>query len=144
MVGLSVHGHEGVVVMKSVLSSCGEEAGQNTNSSLPTHCTDVVGITNYIDIGFQMISDVGSADQSTMRLGASWQMNKNVLLKARAGLDGFSASAVFRSWWQPAFTLGLVAGYDLSSGQARGGATLAVESYRTLRCVGGLALFLQV
>lgn len=96
----------------------------------------MIGITNYVDIGFQMVTDVDSADRSTMRLGASWQVNKNVMVKARAGLDGFSASAIFRSWWQPAFTLGAVVGYDLRSGQARAGATVAVESYRNLRCVG--------
>lgn len=96
----------------------------------------MIGITNYVDIGFQMVTDVDSADRSSMRLGASWQVNKNVMVKARAGLDGFSASAIFRSWWQPAFTLGAVVGYDLRSGQARAGATVAVESYRNLRWVG--------
>lgn len=158
---------------------------------LPTHsCADVVGITNYVDIGFQMVSDMQSAQGSVLRFGASWQVrrsslrgvggrfrtcaytalsltsptntqdasaeevcgcalphrlphnctpqaNKNVMLKARAGLDGVSAAAVFRSWWQPAFTAGLAASYDLRTGQPRFGATAAIESYRHLRQVIG-------
>ncbi|RMZ56210.1 hypothetical protein APUTEX25_002400 [Auxenochlorella protothecoides] len=98
---------------------------------------DVVGITNYVDIGFQMVSDMQSAQGSVLRFGASWQANKNVMLKARAGLDGVSAAAVFRSWWQPAFTAGLAASYDLRTGQPRFGATAAIESYRHLRQVIG-------
>lgn len=35
---------------------------------------DVLGITNYLDIGFQMVSDMKQADQSVLRIGASWQV----------------------------------------------------------------------
>jgi len=87
----------------------------------PLEKGDVVGITNYLDVGLEMVVDTGSgsgypattsssvssSQPPTMRLGASWQANKNTLLKARAGLDGVAASFILRSWWQPAFTLGL-------------------------------------
>lgn len=64
----------------------------------------------------------------------SRQANKNVMVKARAGLDGFSVAAVVRSWWQPAFTCALAAAYDLRTGQTRLGATAAIESFHHLRC----------
>jgi hypothetical protein len=88
----------------------------------PLEKGDVVGITNYLDVGLEMVVDTGgtgsgyptttsssvsSSQPPIMRLGASWQANKNVLVKARAGLDGVAASFILRSWWQPAFTLGL-------------------------------------
>ena len=36
--------------------------------------SDVVGITNYLDVGFRMATDLGGVQGSVMQLGASWQV----------------------------------------------------------------------
>lgn len=36
---------------------------------------------------------------------AAPQVNKNIKVKARVGLDGAAAAIVMRSWWQPSFTV---------------------------------------
>lgn len=86
----------------------------------------------------QMVTDLGGSQGSAMRLGASWQVNKNVLLKGRVGLDGIAAAVVFRSWWQPSFTLGAVANLDFRSRQPRYGLYAAAESFQNLRWVWGV------
>ena len=100
----------------------------------------MVGITNYIDVAFQMVTDLdpeagpaAGAGASGMRLAAAWQTNKNVMVKGRVGLDGLAAAVVIKSWWQPAFTLGLAASKGFDGRTAKLGLTAAVESYRSLR-----------
>jgi hypothetical protein len=61
----------------------------------PPSFPDVVGITNYLDIGFQMSNNLAGSGPSSMALAASWQANKNVALKARAGLEGVAGGC----WW---------------------------------------------
>lgn len=99
----------------------------------PFESSDVVGITNYFDVGFRMVSDLQGATGSNMQLGASWQANKNVLVKAQVGLAGASLAAVFKSWWQPAFTLAGTAGVDFATGRSRFGLTAAVETFKNIR-----------
>ena len=58
----------------------------STGSCLPSELAlccfdlfaDVVGITNYIDVGFQMVTDLSGAREAAMRLGASWQVGRGV------------------------------------------------------------------
>lgn len=103
----------------------------------PFEKNEVVGITNYVDVAFQMVADMVPASTSgiesrsynsstrgggggghtitsttsttnnnnnnLLRLGISWQANKNVLIKGRAGFDGIGMAAVFKSWWQVCF-----------------------------------------
>ncbi len=64
-------------------------------------------------------------------------MNKNVKVKARVGLDGAAAALVLRSWWQPSFTMGAAAVYDLRSRLPKWGLTLAIENWSALRCAHG-------
>ena len=103
----------------------------------PLEKGDVVGISNYIDVGLQMITHVHAEPQpspAVMRVAASWQANKNVLVKASAGLDGICLSGVLRSWWQPAFTVGAAVRHSLQRGSSvRYGLTLNVETWRNLR-----------
>ncbi|PSC76152.1 solanesyl diphosphate synthase [Micractinium conductrix] len=99
----------------------------------PFESSDVVGITNYLDVGFRMTSDIGSAAGSQMQLAASWQANKNVMVKAQVGLHGASVATVFKSWWQPAFTLAGAAGVDWATGRTRIGLTAAVETFKSIR-----------
>ncbi|KAL4515886.1 hypothetical protein Ndes2526B_g00602 [Nannochloris sp. 'desiccata'] len=136
----------------------------------PLEKNDVVGISNYLDLAFQMVTDLsasGSSASSTMsssgvgvgsgsgidsrsingryyntsnsggmRLAAAWQANKNIQLKARVSLDGAAAGVILKSWWQPAFTLGLAISKPFVSGvsaPARLGVTATLESYKALR-----------
>jgi hypothetical protein len=55
------------------------------------------------------------------------------MVKGRVGLDGVAAAAVFKSWWQPSFTLGCAAKYDFAAQKTRFGLTAAVETYSSLR-----------
>jgi hypothetical protein len=138
----------------------------------PLEKNDVVGISNYLDLAFQMVTDLSSGGSSGsrgigagegnlnnassfnatnntlgissghntgspgMRLAAAWQANKNVQVKARLGLDGAAAGVIIKSWWQPAFTLGLAISKPFVNGvsaPARLGVTATLESYKALR-----------
>jgi len=135
----------------------------------PLEKNDVVGISNYLDLAFQMVTDLSATDSSAsstrpssggvgvgsdisdtssggryynsshsggMRLAAAWQANKNVHLKARLGLDGAAAGVILKSWWQPAFTLGLAISKPFVNGvsvPARLGVTATLESYKNLK-----------
>jgi hypothetical protein len=61
------------------------------------------------------------------------QANKNVLVKGQVSLAGASVAAVFKSWWQPSFTLAGAATYDFASGRTRFGVTAAVETFKHIR-----------
>lgn len=130
----------------------------------PLEKNDVVGISNYLDLAFQMVTDLSASDSRDgdgvgsrdigntrssdgryynttansggMRLAAAWQANKNIQLKARLGLDGAAAGVIIKSWWQPAFTLGLAISKPFVNGvsaPARLGVTATLESYKNLR-----------
>lgn len=79
----------------------------------PFEGEEVIAITNYIDIGFEFQQSLeGSKPSSskadnelpTMQIGASWQANKNFLLKAKLGMFSTGVAFMFKSWWQPSFT----------------------------------------
>ncbi|KAJ0682092.1 hypothetical protein HanPI659440_Chr16g0643501 [Helianthus annuus] len=77
----------------------------------PLEDNEVVGITNYIDFGFELqtrIDDENTSNDihdSTFRVAASWQANKNILTKA--GPLGSSFCLAFKSWWKPSFTFSM-------------------------------------
>ncbi|KAI5425821.1 hypothetical protein KIW84_031588 [Lathyrus oleraceus] len=63
----------------------------------------VVGITNYIDFGFELQTSVDDAiaansiSDSTFQIGASWQANKDFLLKAKVGPKSSTLDVAFKS-----------------------------------------------
>ncbi|XP_035830409.1 uncharacterized protein LOC110944617 isoform X2 [Helianthus annuus] len=79
----------------------------------PLEDNEVVGITNYIDFGFEVqtrIDDEKTSNDihdSTFRVAASWQANKNILVKTKAGPLGSSFCLAFKSWWKPSFTFSM-------------------------------------
>ena len=127
----------------------------------PLEKNDVVGISNYLDLAFQMTTDLSngqggsnttvgsessgveqggelrnSGSSSGMRIAAAWQANKNVQVKARLGLDGAAAGLIIKSWWQPAFTMGFAISKPFIGGVSapvRLGVTATLESYKHLR-----------
>ncbi|KAI4389093.1 hypothetical protein MLD38_001356 [Melastoma candidum] len=103
----------------------------------PLEVDDVVGITNYIDFGFELQTSVDdtkspkdNAADSTFQVGASWQANKNFLLKGKMGPLGSSLALAFKSWWKPSFTFSISATRDRRTGSISHGFGVRVENIR--------------
>ncbi|KAL2335679.1 hypothetical protein Fmac_016892 [Flemingia macrophylla] len=102
----------------------------------PLEENSVVGITNYIDFGFELQTSVDDAiagnniSDSTFQIGASWQANKNFLLKAKAGPQSSSMAFAFKSWWKPSFTFSISATRDRADGKMQYGFGIQSESLR--------------
>lgn len=81
----------------------------------PLERGDVVAITNYLDMGLQMAIPLdASADRDGfMRMAAAWQVNKNVLVKAKLGTDALSLGLALKSWTVPAVTVAASVGWDV-------------------------------
>jgi hypothetical protein len=62
--------------------------------------SSVKGITNYLDLGIRLAAPLAPSGAAAFEMGASWQLNKNVLVKARLGSSSQSVALVFKSWWQ--------------------------------------------
>uniref|UniRef100_A0A0R0JPH3 Uncharacterized protein n=1 Tax=Glycine max TaxID=3847 RepID=A0A0R0JPH3_SOYBN len=71
----------------------------------PLEENSVVGITNYIDFGFEL--QTWYSFYPTFQIGASWQANKNFMLKAKVGPSSSSMALAFKSWWKPSFTFSI-------------------------------------
>ncbi|XP_073155442.1 uncharacterized protein [Henckelia pumila] len=102
----------------------------------PLEENEIVGITNYIDFGFELqtrVDDVKSPNNiqdSTFQVAASWQANKNFLLKAKAGPLSSSIALAFKSWWKPSFTFSLSAVRDRTKGETSFGFGIRVDNIR--------------
>ncbi|XP_052196607.1 uncharacterized protein LOC127803965 isoform X2 [Diospyros lotus] len=101
----------------------------------PLEENEVVGITNYIDFGFELqtrIDDKTSnvTSDSTFQVGASWQANKNFLLKGKVGPLSSSAALAFKSWWKPSFTFSISATRDRGVGKTAFGFGIHVDNVR--------------
>ncbi|XP_015879252.3 uncharacterized protein LOC107415441 [Ziziphus jujuba] len=103
----------------------------------PLEENEVVGITNYIDFGFELQTRVDDAkttsnktSDSTFQIGASWQANKNFLLKGKVGPLSSSVALAFKSWWKPSFTFGISATRDHTFGRTGYGFGLRIEDLR--------------
>ena len=62
-----------------------------------------------------------------------FQVNSNVMLKARGGTDKVSAAVVLKSWWNPSFTFAACAGFDLKRRWPSFGVMLNVDTDSELR-----------
>ncbi|KAF5479591.1 hypothetical protein F2P56_000400 [Juglans regia] len=84
----------------------------------PLEEDEIVGITNYIDFGFELKTRVDDAKisndipESTLQVAASWQANKNLLLKGKVGPLSSTVSLAFKSWWKPSFTFNISGAYS--------------------------------
>ncbi|XP_050382330.1 uncharacterized protein LOC126799216 [Argentina anserina] len=117
----------------------------------PLEENQVVGITNYIDFGFELQSRVDRFDDSktsddesnsnkvpdsknipdsTFQVAASWQANKNCLLKGKVGPLSSSLALAFKSWWKPSFTFSISAVRDHIVGDTAYGFGIRVENIR--------------
>ncbi|XP_057983965.1 uncharacterized protein LOC131168505 isoform X2 [Malania oleifera] len=102
----------------------------------PLEENEVVGITNYIDFGFELQTRVDDAKSSnnipdsTFQVAASWQANKNFLLKGKVGPLSSSIAFAFKSWWKPSFTFSISATRDRAVGKTAFGFGIRVENLR--------------
>ncbi|KAG9141203.1 hypothetical protein Leryth_001690 [Lithospermum erythrorhizon] len=102
----------------------------------PLEENEIVGITNYIDFGFELQTRVedgkakNSIQDSTFQVAASWQANKNFLIKGKLGPLSSSIALAFKSWWKPSFTFSVSAIRDRIKGETAFGFGLRVDSVR--------------
>ncbi|KAH7845440.1 hypothetical protein Vadar_001995 [Vaccinium darrowii] len=102
----------------------------------PLEESEVVGITNYIDFGFELqtrVEDVKTSNatpDSTFQVAASWQANKNFLLKGKVGPLSSSVALAFKSWWKPSFTFNISATRDRTVGKTALGFGIHVDNVR--------------
>uniref|UniRef100_A0A7S1G8X7 Uncharacterized protein n=1 Tax=Bicosoecida sp. CB-2014 TaxID=1486930 RepID=A0A7S1G8X7_9STRA len=83
----------------------------------------VKGIYNYVDVGFAL----QHGDSSAFAIASSAQINKNLLIKAKATASHVSASAVIKTWVDPQLTLAVGTRYSMDTGVATPGVTLALN-----------------
>ncbi|CAN8266117.1 unnamed protein product [Cochlearia groenlandica] len=90
----------------------------------------VVGITNYIDLGFEIQTrvDDSKTSESSLQMAASWQANKNFLLKGKVGALSSTLSLAFKSWWKPSFAFNISATTNHSTGDVACGFGLRVDN----------------
>ncbi|KAK1404443.1 Beta-galactosidase 9 [Heracleum sosnowskyi] len=97
---------------------------------------EAFGITNYIDFGFELKTSIdndkakNTIQNSTFQVAASWQVNKNFLLKGKIGPLSSSLALAFKSWWKPAFTFNLSAKRDRTDGKTAFGFGILVDNVR--------------
>ncbi|KAI4348161.1 hypothetical protein L6164_008917 [Bauhinia variegata] len=102
----------------------------------PLEGNEVVGITNYIDFGFELqtrVDDIISSNDisdSTFQVGASWQANKNFLVKAKVGPLRSSMALAFKSWWKPSLTFSISAIRSHTDGKTQYGFGIRTEDLR--------------
>ncbi|XP_077253668.1 beta-galactosidase [Tasmannia lanceolata] len=102
----------------------------------PLEENEIVGITNYIDFGFELETRVNGAEsshsveESTFNIAASWQANKNFLVKGKLGPLSSSIALAFKSWWKPSFTFSISAVRDRMVGKTAFGFGIRIEDLR--------------
>ncbi|KAI8539852.1 hypothetical protein RHMOL_Rhmol09G0215300 [Rhododendron molle] len=73
----------------------------------PLEENEVVGITNYRRFWVDDVKTSTANPESTFQVAASWQANKNFLLKGKVGPLSSSVALAFKSWWKPSFTFNI-------------------------------------
>ncbi|KAH0463797.1 hypothetical protein IEQ34_006583 [Dendrobium chrysotoxum] len=117
-----------------ILSACCSTKKGEVNN--PFEENQVVGITNYIDFGFELTTRIdgekpaGTVDDSSFQIAASWQANKNLLLKGKTGPSSSAITLAFKSWWKPSFTFSITAINDRLIGMTSYGFGIRVENIR--------------
>jgi hypothetical protein len=88
----------------------------------------VKGIFNYLDVGFELRRPL-PPDRGATRavVGAAWQLNKNWLVKGRAGPHDAAVTVAFRSWWDPVATVSATAAWAPGDRTRSGDVALGVR-----------------
>ncbi|KAL6610723.1 hypothetical protein ACP70R_040692 [Stipagrostis hirtigluma subsp. patula] len=101
----------------------------------PSEAKDVADITNYVDFGLEFTARMDKDKptengNSLFQLAASWQANKNLLLKGKLGPSKSSAAMAIKSWWRPSFTFSVTAVFDHSKRTISYGVGVRTEDLR--------------
>ncbi|XP_048498930.1 uncharacterized protein LOC104907659 isoform X2 [Beta vulgaris subsp. vulgaris] len=118
------------------IASCYQHVVVQRKVQNPFEENEIIGITNYLDFGFELktrLEDNNKSDksqESTFQVAASWQANKNFLLKGKAGPLGSTLSLAFKSWWKPSFTFSISATRDHMVGNTSFGFGIRAENLR--------------
>jgi len=83
-------------------------------------------IVNYIDVG--TIVDVQDDGHTNLSIAASWQLNKNHMIKAKVDNRRASLAYVFKSWFHPALSLSIAGKYDYATMRPSLGFILNLQS----------------
>ncbi|CAF1920386.1 unnamed protein product [Brassica napus] len=71
-----------------------------------------------------------SLSDSSLQMAASWQANKNFLLKGKVGALSSTFTLAFKSWWNPSFTFNITATNNHRTGRTACGFGLRVDNLR--------------
>ncbi|CAK9154297.1 unnamed protein product [Ilex paraguariensis] len=71
-----------------------------------------------------------NVQDSTFQIAASWQANKNLLLKGKVGPLSSSVALAFKSWWKPSFTFSISATRDRTVGKTAFGFGIRIDNLR--------------
>ncbi|THG18377.1 hypothetical protein TEA_015452 [Camellia sinensis var. sinensis] len=74
---------------------------------------------------------------STFQFAASWQANKNFLLKGKVGPFSSSVAFALKSWWKPAFTFSISATSGHTVGKTAFGFGISVDNVREASLIIG-------
>nr|CAB3464374.1 unnamed protein product [Digitaria exilis] len=117
----------------SPLSTFTLELARSKQVKNPSEDKEVVEITNYIDFGLEFTGRIDKPTEngnSLFQLAASWQANKNFLLKVKLGPSKSSVVLALKSWWRPSFTFSVTAVNDHSKGTTSFGFGIRTEDLR--------------
>jgi hypothetical protein len=94
--------------------------------------SNVLDITNQIDIGASVQQTFGVDKATGVEMTGAWQVNKNVLAKARVNQDSVGSCVVLKNWWDPSTTMSVSADHHMSSGETTFGLTLSLNALSSL------------
>lgn len=72
----------------------------------------VTHITNYFDLGFEMIADEKDID---LKIAGSYQLNKNNMMKGRIDRERVQATYVLKTWFQPSLSFAATCGFNFKN-----------------------------
>jgi hypothetical protein len=103
------------------------------------HC-DQFSSPKVQNFGFcSVCSKILQSQQHRGSISAALQVNSNVLVKSAVSSARLCAAFVFKSWWDPCFTVSAMAGWDFRRAEPCAGISLHVDNDAELRYERGFA-----
>jgi len=94
----------------------------------PFENSHVVGIQNYLDLGAEVVDNKDEASGPNLRFGVSWQINRNLLSKAKLDRESVSSALVIKSWWDPSSTLSFNVGHNFVEKKTKFGLGFSLDN----------------
>lgn len=106
----------------------------------PFERVGTIAVTNYLDVGLKVATDVVSSGNGSSppaapaaALAVAWQINKNLLAKAKVATDSVGAAVAFKSWWHPSWTAAATASWMFASRSPKFGISFGCENHGNIR-----------